>query len=205
MWPRQARERPPRQIGVEAVLAATVSVPWERPVHAARLAFLQRVAQPGQISVHVACGTDRLGFLDAASGLTTILTDVEVASLDILAQQFGEFAARFSPLSGTLQCRQLPIEALSAAEDGFPPRSVAHLTLLNLFNANLYPASHHPRLIDPLLTIVAPGGSFFITASEADVLLRRARARQLKLDRFGEIQGYYDENIVLFRVDSEGV
>jgi hypothetical protein len=122
--------------------------------------------------------------------------------LDILAQQFGEFASRFGPLAGTLQCRPLPIEALSA-EAGFPPRSVEHLTLLNLFNANLYPPSHHPRLVDPLLTIVAPGGSFFITASEANVLLRQAQTRPLRLTRLGEIQGYYDENIVLLGVASE--
>jgi hypothetical protein len=71
---------------------------------------------------------------------------------------------------------------------------------LNLFNANLHPPSHYPRLIDPLLTIVAPGGSFFLTASEADVLMRQARARQIGLSRLGEIQGYYDENVVLFQV-----
>ena len=39
--------------------------------------------------MHVACGTDRLGFIDVAYGLTTILTDVDSASLDILAQQFA--------------------------------------------------------------------------------------------------------------------
>src|SRR5919109_1081835 len=79
---------------MEAVLEATVSVPWERPVHAARLAFLRRVARPGEISVHVACGIDRLGFLDVAYGLTTVLTDVDMASLDILTQQFAELEAR---------------------------------------------------------------------------------------------------------------
>jgi hypothetical protein len=157
------------------------------------------VAQPGELSVHVACGTDRLGFIDVAFGLTTVLTDVDAASLDILAQQFAGFEARFGPLHGTLQRRQLPVEALSAAE-GFPPRSIHHLTLLNLFNANLHRVSHYPRLIDPLLTIIAPGGSFFVTASEADVLLRRARARQMGLSRLGEVQGYYDENVVLFQV-----
>jgi hypothetical protein len=184
---------------MEAVLEATVSAPWERPVHAARLAFLRRVARPGEISVHVACGTDRLGFLDVAYGLTTVLTDVDAAPLDILAQQFAAFEARFRPLHGTLQHRQLPVEMLSA-EAGFAPRSIHHLTLLNLFNANLYPLPHHPRLIDPLLTIIAPGGSFFLTASEADVLMRQARARQIGLSRLGEIQGYYDENVVLFQV-----
>jgi hypothetical protein len=190
---------PPLQGAAEAALDATVSVAWERPVHAARLAFLRRVAQPGELSVHVACGTDRLGFIDVAFGLTTVVTDVDTASLDILAQQFAGFEARFGPLHGTLQRRQLAVEALSA-EAGFPPRSIHHLTLLNLFNANLHPVSHYPRLVDPLLTIIVPGGSFFVTASEADVLLRRARARQMGLSRLGEVQGYYDENVVLFQV-----
>ena len=75
--PRQAGALPPLRVATEAVLEATVSVPWERPVHAARLAFLRRVARPGEVSVHVACGTDRLGFIDVACGLTTILTDVD--------------------------------------------------------------------------------------------------------------------------------
>jgi hypothetical protein len=151
------------------------------------------------VSVHVACGTDRLGFIDVAYGLTTILTDVESGSLDILAQQFAEVEARFGPFSGALQRRQLPVEALTA-EEGFPPRSIHHLTLLNLFNANLHLPSDYPRLIAPLLTIIAPGGSFFLTVSEADILLRQARARQMGLSRLGEIQGYYDENVVLFQV-----
>jgi hypothetical protein len=184
---------------MEAVIAATASAPWERPVHIARLAFLGRVAQPGDMSVHLACGTDRLGFIDAAYGLTTILTDVDVASLTILAQQYAEFAARCGPLPGTLQCRQLAVEAVTS-ETGFTPASIQHLTLLNLFNANLHTASDYPRLIDPLLTAMAPGGSLFFTVSEADVLLRRARARQLGLSRLGEIQGYYDEDIVLMQV-----
>ena len=176
-----------------------MSVPWERPVHTARLAFLRRVAQPGEVSVHIACGTDRLGFIDAAYGLTTILTDVDSASLNILAQQFTDFAAQCGPLPGTLQCRQLPVEGVTS-EEGFTPGSIHHLTLLNLFNANLHPASHYPRLIDPLLTLIAPGGSCFLTMSEADVLMRRARARQMGLSRLGEIQGYYEENIVLLQV-----
>jgi hypothetical protein len=184
---------------MEAVLEATVSVRWERPVHEARLAFLRRMAQPGEVSVHVACGTDRLGFIDVAYGLTTILTDVDSASLNILAQQFAEFAARCGPLPGRLQCRQLSAEGLTS-EEGFTPGSIHHLTLLNLFNANLHPASDYPRLIDPLLTTIAPGGSLFLTASEADALLNRARARQAGLSRLGEIQGYYDENIVLLQV-----
>ena len=62
------RGMPPRRVALEAVLEATVSVPWERPVHAARLAFLRRVARPGEVSVHVACGTDRLGFIDVVMG-----------------------------------------------------------------------------------------------------------------------------------------
>jgi hypothetical protein len=184
---------------MEAVLEATVSVRWERPVHEARLAFLRRVAQPGEVSVHVACGSDRLGFIDVAYGLTTILTDVDSASLNILAQQFAEFVAQCGPLPGRLQCRQLSAERLTS-EEGFTAGSIHHLTLLNLFNANLYPASDYPRLIDPLLTTIAPGGSFFLTASEADALLNRARARQARLGRLGEIQGYYDENIVLLQV-----
>ena len=198
---RQARALSSPQVGMKAVLEATVSVPWERPVHTARLAFLRRVAQPGEVSVHLACGTDRLGFIDAAYGLTTILTDVDSASLNILAQQFAEFAARCGPIPGTLQCRQLSVEGVTS-EAGFAPGSIQHLTLLNLFNANLHSASHYSRLIDPLLTVIAPCGSLFFTSSEADVLLRRARARQMGLGRLGEIQGYYDENIVLLQVHS---
>jgi hypothetical protein len=198
--PRPVGAVAPNRAAAEAVLEATVSVPWERPVHAARVAFLGRVARPGEVSVHVACGIDRLGFIDVAYGLTTILTDVDSASLHILDQQFAEFAARYGPLPGTLQCRQLSVEGLTSA-DGFTRGSVDHLTLLNLFNTNLYPASDYPRLIDPLLTAIAPGGSFFLTMSEADVLLRRARSRQLGLSRLGEIQGYYDENIVLLQAD----
>jgi hypothetical protein len=197
--PRQAVALPPLRRAAEALLETTVSVPWERPVHAARLAFLRRVARPGEVSVHVACGTDRLGFIDVAYGLTTILTDVDSTSLDILAQQFAQVEAHFGPLPGTLQCRPLPVEALKA-DEGFPPSSVRHFTLLNLFNAHLYPPSDYPRLIDPLLSVIAPGGSFFLTASEADILMRRARARQIGLCRLGEVQGYYDENIELIQV-----
>jgi hypothetical protein len=148
--------------------------------------------------VHVACGTDRLGFIDVACGLTTILTDVDSALLDTLAQQFAELEARLGPLPGRLECRQLAVEALTSAE-GFTPRSVQHLTLLNLFNAHLHPVSSHPRLIDPLLTVIAPGGSFFLTASEAAVLLRQARARQAGINQLGEVQGYYDEHVVLLQ------
>jgi hypothetical protein len=180
-------------------MEATVSVSWERPVHAGRLALLRRVAQPGEVSVHVACGLDRLGFIDVAFGLTTILTDIDPSALAILAQQFAEFEARFGPLPGSLQCRQLPVEALTA-EEGFPPGSVHHLTLQNLFNAHLHPTATYARIIDPLLAVVASGGSFFLTESEAMVLQRQAQARQMRLTRLGEIQGYYDENVVLFQL-----
>jgi hypothetical protein len=186
-------------VTVDALLEATVSVPWERPVHAARLAFLRRVAHPGEVSVHLACGIDRLGFIDVAFGLTTILTDVEAASLEILSQQFAELEGLLGPLAGRLQCRQLAVEGLTA-EERFPPASVHHLTLQNLFNAHLHQPSDYPRLIDPLLTVIAPGGSYFLTASEAAVLLRQAQARRVQLTRMGEIQGYYDENVLLLQV-----
>jgi hypothetical protein len=197
--PRRAGALPLPEEAAEALLAATVSVPWERPVHAGRLAFLRRVAQPGEVSVHVACGIDRLGFVDVAFGLTTILTDIDTASLDILAQQFAELEARLGPLAGSLRCRQLAVEAL-AAEEGFRRASVHHLTLQNLFNAHLHHAADYPRIIDPLLTVIAPGGSYFLTASEAAVLVRQAQARRVQLTRIGELQGYYDENVLLFQV-----
>jgi hypothetical protein len=190
---------PRLEMAPEALLEATVSVPWERPVHAGRLALLRRVAQPGEVSVHVACGIDRLGFIDVACGLTTILTDIDPSSLAILAQQFAEFEARFGPLPGNLQCRQLPVEALTT-EEGFPPRSVHHLTLQNLFNAHVHPAAIQPRVIDVLLLVVAPGGSVFVTESEAVVLQRQAQARQIRLTKLGDIQGYYDENVVVLQL-----
>jgi hypothetical protein len=186
-------------VTVETLLAATVSVPWERPVHARRLALLRRLAQPGEVSVHVACGSDRLGFIDVACGLTTILTDIDPSSLAILAQQFAEFEARSGPFPGTLQCRQLPVEGLSA-EAGFPPGTVQHLTLQNLFNAHVHPAAMQPRVIDVLLRVVAPGGSVFLTESEAMVLQRQAQARQRRLTKLCEMQGYYDENVVVFQL-----
>jgi hypothetical protein len=202
-WPKELPRRQGAQllpgVTVDALLEATVSVPWERPVHEARLAFLRRVAQPGEVSVHVACGIDRLGFIDVAFGLTTILTDVETASLDILSQQFTELEARLGPLAGYLQCRQLAVEGLTV-EEGFPPASVHHLTLQNLFNAHLHRPANYPRLIDPLLTVIAPGGSYFITVSEAAVLLRQAHVRRVQLTRIGELQGYYDENVMLLQV-----
>ena len=186
-------------MGTVALLEATISVPWERAVHMARLAFLRRVARPGEVSVHVACGSDRLGFIDAAYGLTTILTDIDAASLDVLAQQFAELEARLGRLGGSLQCRQLPVERL-ASDAGFPPGSIHHLTLQNLFNAYLHPAAAYPRIIDGLLTVVAPGGSFFLTESEAAILHRRAQARRVQLVCVGEVQGYYDENVMMFQV-----
>jgi hypothetical protein len=192
-------QAPPHGIAAEALLGATVSVPWERPVHTARLAFLRRMARPGEVSVHVACGTDRLGFIDVACGLRTILTDVDPASLDILAQQFAAFEARFGPLAGSLQCRQLPVEALTA-EEGFPSGSVHHLTLQNLFNAHLHPSAAYPRVIAALLAAVASGGSLFLTESEAVALQRQAQARQMRLTRLAKVQGYYDENVVLLQL-----
>jgi hypothetical protein len=190
-------------VAAEALLQATVSVPWERPVHVARLAFLRRIARPGELSVHVACGIDRLGFIDVACGLTTLLTDTDPAVLDILAQQFVDLEARFGPLAGSLQCRQLPVEALTA-ETGFPPGSVHHLTLQNLFNAHLHPTRTYPRVINALLTVMASGGSLFLTESEALVLQRQAEARQVRLTKLGEIQGYYDENVLVFRLHRTG-
>jgi hypothetical protein len=187
------------KVPTEALLEATVSVPWERPVHVARLAFLRRLARAGEVSVHVACGIDRLGFIDVAYGLTTILTDIDAAALDILAQQFAELEARLGPLAGSLQCRQLAVEAL-ATDEGFPPASIHHLTLQNLFNAHLHRPTAYPRLIAPLLTIVAPGGSYFLTESEATVLLRQAQARRVRVTRVGEVQGYYDEKVVMLQV-----
>jgi hypothetical protein len=148
--------------------------------------------------VHVACGTDRLGFIDVACGLTTILTDVDAASLEILAQQFAEFEERRGPLMGSLQFRPLPVEAL-AAKGGFAAASVHHLTLQNLFNAHLHPATSYPRIVDALLRVVAPGGSYFLTESEAAVLLRQAQVRRVQLTRLGEIQGYYDEKVAMFQ------
>jgi hypothetical protein len=157
------------------------------------------MARPGEVSVHVACGTDRLGFIDVACGLRTILTDVDPASLDILAQQFAAFEARFGPLAGSLQCRQLPVEALTA-EEGFPSGSVHHLTLQNLFNAHLHPSAAYPRVIAALLAVVASGGSLFLTESEAVALQRQAQARQMRLTRLAKVQGYYDENVVLLQL-----
>jgi hypothetical protein len=181
------------------LLEATTSVPWERPVHAARLAFLEHVAQPGEFSVHVACGTDRLGCIDLACGLTTVLTDIDAASLSTLRQQFTEIQARLTPLPGTLQCRQLAVEAFAAPE-GFAAGSVQHLTLLNLFNAHMHPLAVQPSIMDILVTVVADGGSFFITESEAAVLVRQARVRGMHLSKVGQVLGYYDEDVLMFRL-----
>jgi hypothetical protein len=196
---RRATELPPPEIAAKALLEATVSVPWERPVHAARLALLRRVAQPGEVSVHVACGIDRLGFLDVACGLTTILTDIDGAALEILAQQFADLEGRLGALAGSLRFRQLPVEAL-LGERGFPPASVHHLTLQNLFNAHLHRTTAYPHIIDALLMIGVPGASYFLTESEATVLWRQAQARRVQLRRLGEVQGYYDEKAVMLRV-----
>jgi hypothetical protein len=196
---QRVKALPPLGVAVEALLAATVSVPWERPVHVGRLALLRRLAQPGEVSVHVACGIDRLGFIDVAYGLTTILTDIDPSSLAILAQQFAEFDARLGPFPGSMQFRQVSVEALTA-EAGFPPGSVHHLTLQNLFNAHVHPTAIQPRLIDALLLVVAAGGSVFVTESEAMVLQRQAQVRQRQCTKIGEIQGYYDENVVVFQL-----
>jgi hypothetical protein len=182
-----------------ALLQATVSVPWERAVHTARLAFLRRVARPGEVSVHVASGIDRLGFIDVAYGLTTIVTDADAASLEILAQQFARLEVSLGPLAGSLQLRQLPVEDLATAA-GFPPASIHHLTLQNLFNARLHPPTAYPRIIAPLLTVLTPGGSCFLTESEAAVLLRQAQVHRVPVTRVGEVQGYYDENVVMVQL-----
>ena len=186
-------------IAAEALLAATVSVPWERPVHAVRLAFLRRVVHPGEVSVHVACGIDRLAFIDVAFGLTTILTDIDAVALDILAQQFADVQRRLGPLAGSLQVRRLAVEAL-AGEAGFPAASVQHLTLQNLFNAHVHPAGAYPKIIDALLGVIANGGSYFITESEAAVLTVRARIQQVQLSQIAQVQGYYDEQVLMFQV-----
>jgi hypothetical protein len=180
------------------LLAATTSVPWERPVHAARLAFLRRVAHFGELSVHVACGTDRLGFIDVALGLTTIMTDTEAAVLTVLSQQFAELERRLGPWAGSLQTRCLAVEDL-ATMAGFPAESVHHVTVQNLFNAHLHPPHVQPRIIDSLLHVVADGGSVFITASEAGLLTRQAPIHGLRLVKLGQVPGYYDEDVAMFR------
>ncbi|MBI3329803.1 MAG: hypothetical protein HYZ81_24240 [Nitrospinae bacterium] len=183
----------------EALLNTTITVPWERPVHAARLAFLSRVACAGQLSVHVACGTDRLGFIDVAFGLTTVLTDINSASLDILAQQFADLQARLGPFPGCLQFRHLAVEALTSRE-GFPPASIDHLTLQNLFNAQVHPVGAHPRTMDILLEAIADGGTCFVTESEATVLEKRTRVQGGQLRLLGKAPGYYDEAVFMLQV-----
>jgi len=195
---RHGLRLPPRSIAVEKLVDATASVPWERPVHVARVAFLQRVARPGELSVHVASGTDRLGFIDVALGLTTIVTDTEAAALAVLSQQFAELEQRLGPFTGSLQVRQLAVEAFSS-ETGFPAGEVHHLTLQNLFNAHLHPLHVQPRLINILLTVLADGGSVFITASEAAVLARQAPIQKMRLVKLGQIPGYYDEDVILLQ------
>ena len=92
--PRQARASS-LQVGMEAVLEATVSVPWERPVH--RPAWLSSNVWHSRVRYRsAACGT--IAPFIMPYGLTTILTDVDFTSLNTLAQQFAEFAARCGPL-----------------------------------------------------------------------------------------------------------
>jgi hypothetical protein len=202
--PRQHKPPARRQqidlpVAEDDLLEATTSVPWERPVHAARLAFLKHVARSGELSVHVACGTDRLGCIDVACGLTTILTDIDAASLRTLGQQITDMQARLSPLPGSWHCRQLAVEAFAAPE-GFAAGSVQHLTLLNLFNAHIHPPAVQPRIMDILLTVVTDGGSVFITESEAAVLARQARVRGMQLSKMGQVLGYYDEDVLMFQM-----
>lgn len=168
-------------------------------MHAARLAWLTRVAHPRELSVHVACGTDRLGFIDVAVGLTTILTDIDGASLDFMAEQFTELQGRLGPLPGCVEFRQIAVEALMGRE-GFPPASIQHLTLQNLFNARLHPPGSHPRLIDTLLAVIADGGSCLITESEAAVLRTRAHVHGVRLRLLERIPGYYDEDVFMFQI-----
>ncbi|MBI3330235.1 MAG: hypothetical protein HYZ81_26450 [Nitrospinae bacterium] len=192
-------ERKPEDRAAETLLDGTVSVPWERPVHVARLALLTRVAHAGQLSVHVACGTDRLGFIDVAFGLTTILTDIDGASLDILSQQLTDLQDRLGPFPGCVQFRQIAVEALMSRE-GFPPASIQHLTLQNLFNARVHPVGAYPCIIDTLLAVIADGGTCFITESEAAVLKTRALIHGARLLLLGRSPGYYDEDVFMLRV-----
>jgi hypothetical protein len=183
---------------VEALLDATASVPWERPVHAARLGLLRRLARRGELSVHVACGTDRLGFIDVALGLTTVVTDTEAAALAVLSQQFAELEQRLGPFAGSLQLRCLAAEDL-IGEAGFAAGAVRHLTLQNLFNAHLHPAHVQPQVIALLLRAIADGGSLFVTASEAAVLARQAPIQGVRLATIGQLPGYYDEDVLMFQ------
>jgi hypothetical protein len=64
----------------------------------------------------------------------------------------------------------------------------------------VHPAALHPRVIDVLLLVVAPGGSVLLTESEAMVLQRQAQARQRRLTKLCDIQGYYDEDVVAFQL-----
>ena len=183
---------------LQLLLDATASVPWERPVHAARLALLRRLAGPGELSVHVACGTDRLGFIDVACGLTTILTDTDDAALSILSQQFAEITLRLGPFAGSLQMRCLGVEDL-LSPTGFDAGVVRHLTLQNLFNAHLHPPHVQPKIIDLLLGVIADGGSVFLTASEAAVLTKQAPIHGVRLAQLRQIPGYYDEDVVMLQ------
>ena len=182
----------------KALLDATASAPWERPVHAARLTLLRRLAGPGELSVHVACGTDRLGFIDVACGLTTILTDTDDAALTVLSQQFAEIALRLGPFAGSLQMRCLAVEDLISPA-GFGAGVVHHLTVQNLFNAHLHPPHVQPKIINLLLGVMADGGSVFLTASEAAVLTKQAPIHGVRLAKLGQIPGYYDEDVVMLQ------
>jgi hypothetical protein len=188
-----------RCVTADALLAATACVPWERPVHAARHAFLLRAAHPGERSLHVACGTDRLGFIDLAYGLTTILTDISDASLQTLAQQLADLQQGMGAVAGAAEFRCLAVEDL-AGPQGFAPASIHHLTLQNLFNAQLHSPQAHVSIVEALLAIITDAGTCFITESEGLLLEKRARIRGMRVARLGQIPGYYDEGVLMLRV-----
>ena len=168
-------------------------------MHTARLSLLARMAHPGERSVHLACGIDRLGFIDLACGLTTVLTDVNTSSLEILAQQLADLEHRWGPVPGVAHFRLMPVEALASPE-GFPPDSIQHFTLQNLFNAQLHPARAYPAILDPLLSRITDRGTLFLTESEAAVLETRARVHGIPLLLLGRASGYYDEDVIMLQV-----
>ena len=157
------------------------------------------MAHPGERSVHLACGIDRLGFIDLACGLTTELTDVNTSSLEILAQQLADLEHRWGPVPGVAHFRLMPVEALASPE-GFPPDSIQHFTLQNLFNAQLHPPRAYPAILDPLLSRITDGGTLFVTESEAAVLETRARVHGIPLLLLGRASGYYDEDVIMLQV-----
>lgn len=197
--PEQRLPRWPHGFPAEALLEHTVSVPWERSVHAARLRLLARLAYPGERSVHLACGTDRLGFIDLACGLTTVLTDINASSLEILSQQLAELEQRLGPVPGVAHFRLMPVEALASPE-GFPAASIQHFTLQNLFNTQLHPPQAYPAIMDALLTLITDRGTLFLTESEAAVLETRARVHGVPLLWLGRAPGYYDEDVIMLQV-----